>query len=99
MKIQLLNGYFLEPYDIGYTLKKSMISEKGKKYEKICGYFSGIRPAVERFLILNQQEEISGAETYFLNYVRKIEESNRETLEEIVRILADGNKKNISIQE
>ena len=88
MKIELINGYYIEIDPLNYTLKQKYISEKtGKEAERVFGYFSTLQGVLDKFLRLNQIDVLADMSMGMFDYVKKVEESNKMAVQAIKRVL------------
>ena len=90
VKIELLNGYFIEQEPLNYTLKQSFTGEKKdgtpKESVKTIGYFGDLEGAIKRFLKLNQLDENDGLSVDMKNYVDSIVAANDKACAEIMKL-------------
>ena len=88
MRIELINGYFIEVEKLCYTLKQKHISQKtGKEGVRTHGYFDKLEHALDKFLRLNQIDVLSDMGMGMFDYVKKVEESNRMAVQTIMSVL------------
>lgn len=84
MRIELLNDMYLEPQKSGgYSLYKRYTTAKGEPRRKRIAYAGNLEQAVKAFLQAVQYEELKDLHTVFEGYVKRVEESNRETVMKI----------------
>lgn len=97
VKIELLNGYFIEQEPLNYTLKQSFTGEKKdgtpKESVRTIGYFGDLEGAIKRFLKLNQLDENDGLSVDLQEYVNLIALSNLKACTEIMKLWEVYNEK------
>lgn len=93
VRINLLNGYFIEWEPLNYTLKREYQGKKkdgtAKTAVKTIGYFGDLEGAIRRFLKLNQIDEMDGLNVEMIGYVKYIEQVNEEACMEIISALEE----------
>lgn len=88
MKIELLNDMYLEAKKGGgYELFKRYTTAKGEPRRKRIAYAGDLEQAVKAFLQAVQYEELKDLHTVFEGYVERVEQSNKRTLGQIVKLL------------
>ena len=88
MKIELLNDMYLEPQKSGgYSLYKRYTTAKGEPRRKRIAYAGDLEQAVKAFLQAVQYEELKDLHTLYLDYAERVEQINKRTLGEIVKLL------------
>lgn len=88
MKIELLNDMYLEPQKSGgYNLYKRYTSKSGEPRRKLIAYAGDLEQAVKAFLQAVQYEELKDLHTLYLDYAERVEQINKRTLGEIVKLL------------
>lgn len=91
MGIELCNGYYIDVDSLNFTLKKRYKGEKksGEEFdtEKVCGYFSDIGGAVERFVKLNQIDYLPHTAISLGEYIEIIKEANKEAVRAVKSFL------------
>lgn len=88
MKIELLNDMYLEPQKSGgYSLYKRYTTAKGEPRRKRIAYAGDLKQAVKAFLQAVQYEELKGLHTVFEDYVKRVERSNRESVDKIAEMI------------
>lgn len=87
MKIKLNNGYEIEVERINYTLKQKYINKKGKHDVRVCGYFGNIRQCMEKYLTECQIDFGSPEGIEIAEYVKMIEESNKNAVRGLYEVL------------
>lgn len=90
VRIELLNGYFIEQEPLNYTLKQSFTGEKKdgtpKESVRTIGYFGDLEGAIKRFLKLNQLDENDGLSADMKNYADSIVAANDKACAEIMKL-------------
>lgn len=88
MKIELLNDMYLElRKDGGYSLYKRYTTAKGEPRKKRIAYSGDLNRAVKAFLQALRHEELKDLHTLFADYAKRVEESNKETIEKIAMMV------------
>ena len=91
MKVNLLNGYYIEIDSMNYTLMRNYVGKdrdgNPKEYVKVCGYFTTLGGAIYKFLKLNQDDLNAETVMEMDEYVKRVEENNRMAVEAIKRVL------------
>lgn len=92
MKIELTNGYYIEVDSMCYTLKRKRLSktkksQEVKEVESIHGYFNSLEQAVKKFLYLKHIDENAEKAVTFAEYVKLIEQSNKEAVQGILKAM------------
>lgn len=88
MKIELLNDMYLElQKGGGYNLYKRYTTAKGEPRKKRIAYAGDLNHAVKAFLQALQYEEQKGLHTLFTDYVKRVEQSNQETVNKITSMI------------
>lgn len=91
MKIDLINGYYIEVDSMNYTLMQKYMGKdkEGKPKESVrtLGYFTTLNGALDKFLRLNQIDVLADMGMGMHDYVKKVEESNRMAVEAIKRVM------------
>lgn len=88
MKIELLNDMYLElRKDRGYILYKRYTTANGEPRRKRIACSGDLNRAVKAFLQALQYEELKDLHTLFSDYAKRVEESNKETIEKISRMV------------
>lgn len=89
VRIELINGYFIEQEPLNYTLKQKFKGEKKdgtpKESVRTIGYFGDLQGAIKRFLKLNQLDENDGLNVDMKNYVDSIAAANEKACAEIMK--------------
>ena len=90
--IELCNGYYIEVDSMNFTLKKTYIGEKketGEKFEaqKVCGYFSNLDGALEKFVKLNQIDYLPHTSLDLGTYLELLHKTNEEAVRVIKSVL------------
>ena len=84
MKILLGNGYFVEIDNLNHTLKQEYIgtNKEGafQQYEKVHGYFSNLDSAVERYLLLNQNDLMADSRLGMKKYLELVRLANENAV-------------------
>ena len=101
--IELCNGYYIEVDAMNYTLKKRYEGERketGEKFdaEKVCGYFSGLDGALEKFVKLNQIDFLPHTGMDLGAYLELVVKSNEEAVRAIKSVV-EGRLKTDAIRE
>lgn len=100
MKIELLNDMYLElQKGGGYNLYKRYTTAKGEPRKKRIAYAGDLNHAVKAFLQALQYEEQKGLHTLFTDYVKRVEESNKETIEKIAMMVSSQSECNQKLKE
>lgn len=90
MQIQLINGYYIERDKRNYTLKQNYWGKtkegKNKEFTKICGHHHDLEGAVKEFLTINQIAEMSKLSLDLMQYVKMVEESNKNAVRAIASV-------------
>ena len=93
MRIDLINGYYIEVDSMNYTLmQKYMGKDKEcnpKESVRTLGYFTTLNGALDKFLRLNQIDVLADMSMGMRDYVKKVEESNRMAVQAVKRVLED----------
>lgn len=91
MQINLINGYYIEIDEYNFTLKQKYqgTTKDGtpKESEKICGYFNKLDGAVDKFIKLNQINEMSKLSLDLREYVKKVKELNEKAVKDIMSVI------------
>lgn len=88
MKIELLNDMYLELRKNGcYGLYKRYTTANGEPRRKRIACSGDLNRAVKAFLQALQYEELKDLHTLFTDYGKRVEESNKETIEKIARMV------------
>lgn len=89
--IKLTNGYYIEIDPLNYTLRQEYVGKTKEGQEKkgirTIGYFSNMKNAVDRFLKMNQVDELRDFSGDFKEYVKKVEEVNKTAVKAICEVL------------
>lgn len=89
--IKLANGYYIEIDPLNYTLRQEYIGKTKEGQEKkgirTIGYFSNMKNAVDRFLKMNQVDELRDFSGDFKEYVKKVDEANKTAVKAICEVL------------
>lgn len=89
--IKLANGYYIEIDPLNYTLRQEYIGKTKEGQEKkgirTIGYFSNMKNAVDRFLKMNQVDELRDFSGDFKEYVKKVEKVNKTATKAICEVL------------
>lgn len=85
MRIELLDGYYVDIDSLNFTLKQKYQGEKkdGSHFyaEKTIGYFGSLKAAVEQYLKeCNRKDDVVIS---MREYVERIERSNHDAVERI----------------
>ena len=79
MRIELLDGYFIDVDSLNYTLKQIYTSKTKdgqiKTSERTVGYYGSLRNAIEHFLKDVQNKD--NATLQIKDYAERIEEANK----------------------
>lgn len=91
VRINLLNGYFIEQEPLNYTLKQRFEGKKKdgtpKESTRTIGYFGDLEGAIRRFLKLNQIDEMDGLSIDMQKYVDFIVEANDKACAGILKLV------------
>lgn len=92
MQINLTNGYFVIIDPMNHTLKKRYTVENKedgsrKEKEKVCGYFSNLENAIEKFLQLNQIDLLGDTAVSLQGYLASIQTINETTVQALKSIV------------
>lgn len=79
--IELCNGYYIEIDPMNYTLKKRYEGERKETKEKfdaekVCGYFSTLDGALEKFVKLNQIDLLPRTAINLVTYLELVRDAN-----------------------
>lgn len=89
--IELCNGYYIEIDPMNFTLKKRYKGTKktGEQTdnEKVCGYFSTLDGAVEKFVKLNQIDLLPHTAMNLGTYLELLHKTNEEAVRAIESVL------------
>ena len=89
--IKLTNEYYIEIDPLNYTLRQEYVGKtkegKEKKGVRTIGYFSNMKNAVDRFLKMNQVDELRDFSGDFKEYVKKVDEANKTAVKAICEVL------------
>ena len=90
VRIELLNGYFIDQEPLNYTLKQKFEGrtkdDKPKESVRTIGYFGDLEGAIKRFLKLYQLDELDGFSVDLQEYVNLIALSNLKACTEIMKL-------------
>lgn len=95
MRIELTNGYHIEVDSMNYTLMQNYRPKdkdgnlKEKESVRTLGYFTTLEGALDKFLRLNQIDVLADMGMGMIDYVKKVEESNRMAVQAVKRVLED----------
>lgn len=97
--IELCNGYYIEIDPMNFTLKKRYIGEKketGEKFDanKVCGYFSTLDGALERFVKLNQIDLLPRTSIDLTTYLELVRDANLVAVEAIKKTVEGARNDN-----
>jgi len=100
MRIELLNGYYVDVDTLNFVLKQTYVSKKKDgsevESERTVGYYGHLKGAIEQYLRETQNKD-NATET-IMRYVERIEKSNKSlasTLERLwTRIYEQENGRN-----
>ena len=101
MQIELINGYYIDVDPMNYTLMQSYRpkdkdgSLKEKESVRTLGYFTTLNGALDKFLRLNQIDVLADMGMGMIDYVKKVEESNRMAVQAIKRVLEEYHDKKL----
>ena len=93
MKIDLINGYFIEVDPLNYTLKQKYRGTdkegnlKEKETVRTLGYYGKLEDALHGFLRHNQIDILSDLGMGMHEIVKNIEESNKAAVQAIMDVL------------
>ena len=91
MQINLINGYYIEIDEYNYTLKQKYEGktkdEQPKECEKVCGYFNKLDGAVDKFIKLNQIDNMAKLSLDLREYVKTVNELNKSAVNDITSVL------------
>ena len=91
VRINLLNGYFIEQEPLNYTLKQIFEGKakdgSPKESVRTIGYFGDLEGAIKRFLKLNQLDENDGVSVDMKDYVDLIKAVNDKACAEILKLV------------
>ena len=73
----------------GYGLYKRYTTAKGEPRRKRIAYSGDLNRAIKAFLQALQYEELKDLHALFTDYAKRVEESNKETIEKIARIVGN----------
>ena len=94
MKINLINGYYIEVSNRNFTLRQKYVgtSKDGEKkeYSKIISNCGSLEQALETFLRMNQISQDLKLAVDLMEYANYIEQSNKEAVRALKSIL-EGN--------
>lgn len=97
VRIELLNGYFIDQEPLNYTLKQKFEGrtkdDKPKESVRTIGYFGDLESAIKRFLKLNQLDENDGLSVDMKNHVNSIVAANDKACAEIMKLWGIQNEK------
>lgn len=92
--IELTNGYYIEIDELNYTLKQEYngLTKDGflRQGVRTRGYFGNLEQALKKFVKLNQINCTDDEILDLNSYVRRIEESNKDAVYAIARMLRSG---------
>lgn len=86
IKITLINGYFIEHDKRNYTLKQKY-QGKAKESVKTISHHQDLEGAVRSFLNINQVDEMSKLSLDLMQYVKMVDEVNRNAVLAIMSVL------------
>ena len=85
IRIELINGYYIEVDDMNCTLRQRYIVEKKtgekKDAERTLGYFKTVTDALERLFCLNRLDKMDGMELSLIEYINAIKKADSEVME------------------
>ena len=91
MGIELSNGYYIEIDPMNFTLKKRYkgTNKSGEEIdaEKVCGYFSDVDGAIEKFVKLNQIDYLPRTSISLDEYIEIMHKANEEAVRGIKSVL------------
>lgn len=80
IKIDLNNGYYVEVDNLNYTLKQDYMNQNGKPSTRIVGYFGDMRHLIYKYLEQCQISYKSNEGMEMLEYVKMVEDSNKNAV-------------------
>ena len=87
MKIELINGYYIEVDALNYTLKQRYIGEtkdgQPKDSVRVIGYYGKFEEAIHSFLKRNQLDCMADMSMDLDTYVKSIAECNSNAVQAI----------------
>ena len=94
--IELCNGYYIDVDPMNFTLKKRYEGERKETKEKfdaekVCGYFSTLDGALERFVKLNQIDLLPRTSIDLTTYLELVRDANLLSVEAIKKTV-EGTK-------
>lgn len=96
MQINLNNEYYIEIDEFNHTLKKRYTGKTKdgveKETEKVIGYYGNLKSAVEGFIKRNQLDSMAYTSLNMREYVKMVEEVNKEAVRAIMSVLEQGTK-------
>lgn len=88
VKIELINGFYIDADELNYTLKQRYTGKtkdgEEKEADRIIGYFSSVQGCVERVCKLIPLEENDGAVISMREYAEAIQKAV-ESVGEVIR--------------
>lgn len=100
--IDFENGYFMEVHSRNYTLKRKY---KGKTKDgnerfatKVIGHYGDLLNVIKAYLNQRQLCVMEGEILNFESYVRRIEESNKDAVFAIARMLRTKETKEVQVE-
>lgn len=91
MRVNLLNGYYIEIDSMNYTLMQKYIGKdkdgNPKEAVRVLGYFTTLKGAVDKYLKVTQLDEMADTSMEMEEYVKKVEESNKMAVQAIKRVM------------
>lgn len=91
--INLTHGFFIEREGVDHVLKREVMTKPTKrspephKIKINIGYFSSLKNALERYLLIVQSEGANGLELDINGYVDAVELSNDLTIKQITKLV------------
>lgn len=86
--IKLNYGYFVEIDNLNYTLKQNYKSKNGKDQVRTVGYFGNMRHLMYKYLEQCQISYESNEGMEMLEYVKMVEDSNKNAVSGLNDVLS-----------